>query len=147
MVDKAAEDDQGFESILKELDKTFKYDDQVEMPRAFERFFYGTLRRDGQTLLNYVASHREALTEIEKQGIKLPDTVAGWVLLRRAGLTSEQKQLVQGRAPDLSQRGVTEAMYFLFLVKISRGSQAIDIGEEKALELPRIDGPSDIMAT
>ena len=77
MVDKAAEDDQRFESIHQELDKTFKYDDQVEMPRTFERFFYGTLRREGQTLLNYVASHREALTEIEEHGIKLPDTVAG----------------------------------------------------------------------
>ena len=68
MVDRAAEDEQGFETILKELDKTFKYDDQVEMPRAFERFFYGTSRRDGQTLLNYVAAHREALTEVEKHG-------------------------------------------------------------------------------
>ena len=113
MVDRAAEDEQGFESILKELDKTFKYDDQVEMPRAFERFFYGTSRRDGQTLLNYVAAHREALTEVEKHGIKLPDNVAGWVLLRRAGLTTEQKQLVQGRAPDFAQKAVTEALYFL----------------------------------
>ena len=77
MVDRAAEDEQGFETILKELDKTFKYDDQVEMPRAFERFFHGTSRRDGQTLLNYVAAHREALTEVEKHGIKLPDNVAG----------------------------------------------------------------------
>ena len=91
----------------------FKYDDQVEMPRAFEKFFYGTSRREGQTLLNYVAEHREALAELEKHGISLPDKVAGWVLLRRAGLSQEQKQLIQGRAPDYAQKAVTEAMYFL----------------------------------
>jgi len=33
--------------------------------------------------------------------------------LRRAGLTAEQKQLVQGRAPDFAQKAVTEALYFL----------------------------------
>ena len=113
LVDKATEDKDGFDLILRQLDQTFKYDDQVEMPRAFERFFYGTSRREGQTLLNYVAEHREALAELEKHEIKLPDKLAGWVLLRRAGLSQEQRQLIQGRAPDFAQRAVTEAMYFL----------------------------------
>jgi hypothetical protein len=90
--------------ILKELDKTFQYDDQVqvEMPRAFEKFFYdGLSRRDGQTLINYVADHREYLMEVERHGVNIPEKVAGWLLLRRAGLTMEQKQLVQGRAKEL----------------------------------------------
>jgi len=113
LVDKAAEDKDGFDLTLRQLDQTFKYDGQVEMPRAFEKFFYGTSSREGQTLLNYVAEHREALAELEKHGISLPDKVAGWVLLRRAGLSQEQKQLIQGRAPDFAQKAVTEAMYFL----------------------------------
>ena len=90
--------------ILEELDKTFQYDDQVqvEMPRAFEKFFYdGLSRRDGQTLINYVADHREYLMEVERHGVNIPEKVAGWLLLRRAGLTMEQKQLVQGRAKEL----------------------------------------------
>ena len=33
LVDKATESEDGFQLILNELDKTFKYDDQVEMPR------------------------------------------------------------------------------------------------------------------
>jgi hypothetical protein len=40
LVDKASEDKDGFDLILRQLDQTFKYDDQVEMPRAFEKFFY-----------------------------------------------------------------------------------------------------------
>ena len=113
LVEKASEDKDGFDLILRQLDQTFKYDDQVEMPKAFEKFFYGTSRREGQTLLNYVAEHREAMAELEKHGISLPDKVAGWVLLRRAGLSTEQKQLIQGRAPDFAQKAVPEAMYFL----------------------------------
>lgn len=62
-----------------------------EMPRACEKFFYGVCRRDGQTLINYVAEHREYLMEVA-HGVKIPDKMAGWRLLRRAGLTMEQKK-------------------------------------------------------
>lgn len=98
IAEKAAEAEDGFMMILTELDKTFKYDHQVEMPRAFERFFFGLHRREGQTMINYVADHREALAEVEKHGISIADKVAGWLLLRRAGLSTGQKQMVQGRA-------------------------------------------------
>ena len=81
IAEKAAEADDGFMMILTELDKTFKYDDQVEMPRAFERFFFGLHQREGQTMINnYVADHREALAEDEKHGISIAGKVAGWPL-------------------------------------------------------------------
>ena len=37
-----------------------------------------------KTLISYVADHREALQELEKHGAVLLDTVAGWLLLRKA---------------------------------------------------------------
>lgn len=43
MVDELLAKEDAFDLILNELDKTFKYNEQVEMPRAFERFFYGRL--------------------------------------------------------------------------------------------------------
>jgi len=101
-------------TILNKLDKTFKYNDQVEMPRAFEKFFFGLHRREGQTMINYVADHGEALAEVEKHGISIADKVAGWLLPRRAGLITEQKQMVQGRASEFTQTSVMEAIYFLF---------------------------------
>ena len=52
IAEKAAESEDGFMMILNELDKTFKYNDQVEMPRAFEKFFFGLHRREGQTMIN-----------------------------------------------------------------------------------------------
>ena len=46
IAEKAAEIEDGFMMILSELDKTFKYDDQVEIPRAFEHFFFGLRTSD-----------------------------------------------------------------------------------------------------
>ena len=59
----------GFEQILSELEKIYKYDEKVEMPRAFEKFFYGTSRGSGQTLMAYCADHREAARDLLKYGV------------------------------------------------------------------------------
>eukprot|EP00435_Cladocopium_sp_Y103_P067059 s369_g29.t1 len=108
-----AKEEGAFDLILAELDATFRYNEDVEMPRAFEKFFYGTTRKPDQTLLSYVADHREALGEVEKHGVQISDKVSGWILLRRSGLTHEQKQLILSQNPKLTYAKVVEAMYFL----------------------------------
>eukprot|EP00435_Cladocopium_sp_Y103_P075329 s109_g56.t1 len=100
--DACAEEEGAFDLILAELDTTFRYNEDVEMPRALERFFYGLNRKPDQTLLSYVADHREALAEVEKHGVQISDKVSGWILLRRSALSSEQKQLIQSQCPKLS---------------------------------------------
>ena len=60
LVDKVADETDGFEQVLAQLDRCFKYDDRVEMPRALKKFFYGSTRRGDQSLLQYCADHREA---------------------------------------------------------------------------------------
>ena len=114
MVDKVSEDETGFDQVLVQLDKCFKYDDRVEMPRALERFFYGSTRRGDQSLMQYCADHREARRELEKHKITLPDTVSGWLMLRRSSLTYEQRQMVQTQCSSLEEVKVEEAMYYLF---------------------------------
>lgn len=54
-----------------------KYNEKVEMPRAFEKFFFSLHRRPDQALLSYTTEHREHLREIEKYGVKIPTAVAG----------------------------------------------------------------------
>ena len=115
IAEKASEDKDGFNMIMEVMDKTFRYDSRVEQPRSFERFFYSMSRRSDQTLMSYCAEHREALREVEKHNIKLPSEVTGWLMLRRSGLTQEQKQLVQGQCgATLEESKVEEAMYYLF---------------------------------
>ena len=77
-------------------------------------FFYGLFRGLDQTLLSYCSDHREALREVEKHGIKIPPEVEGWILLRRAGLSAEQMQLIQSQLQNkFTASLVEEAKYYL----------------------------------
>ena len=89
------EKENGLDIILTRLDKQWQYDDKVEMPEAFEKYFFKMNRQPGQTLLTYCTDSAQALRELTRYDVKIPDEVAGWLLLRRSGLTKEQKQLIQ----------------------------------------------------
>ena len=89
------EKENGLDVILTRLDKQWQYDEKVEMPETFEKYFFKMNRQPGQTLLAYCTESAQALRELTKYEVKIPDEVAGWLLLRRSGLTKEQKQLVQ----------------------------------------------------
>ena len=113
--EKLAESEDGFPRVLALLDKCFKYDSRVEAPRSMELFFFTMGRRPEQTLLTYVAEHKERQREIERHGIKVPDAISGWLLLRRAGLTLEQRHLVMSQVgSDTEIAKVESALYFLF---------------------------------
>ncbi|CAE7831349.1 unnamed protein product, partial [Symbiodinium microadriaticum] len=116
LAETAPDDENGFNIVLQELDRVYQYDSRVEMPKAFERFFYGINRPYGQTLIQYCSDHREAARELERHDVKLPDPVGGWLLLRRAALTAEQRQLVMSQVDNkkLSVNTVEQALFYLF---------------------------------
>ena len=114
LVDKVADAEDGFQQLLSQLDRCFKYDDRVAMPRALEKFFYGETRRGDPTLLQYCADHRAARRELERHKINLPDAVSGWLLLRRSSLTYEQRQMVQTHCSSLDEIKVEESLYYMF---------------------------------
>ena len=106
------EKESAFESIIKLLDGHFEYDTRVQLPSDFDGYF-GLQRKPGQTLLAYVSDHAELHKKLEKHGVSLPTAVQGWHLLRKSGLTKEQRQLVNLRAPQLELTKVVEAMYLI----------------------------------
>ena len=108
-----AEKDTAFSDILKLLDKHFQYDDRVQLPSDFDAYF-GLSRRQGQTLLSYVSDHEDQLKKLDRHGVKLPESVQGWHLLRKCNLSREQRQLVNLRAPTLEKGKVIEALYLIF---------------------------------
>ena len=116
LAETATEQEDGFITILQTLDRIYQYDAKVEMPKAFEKFFFGVARGNSQTLLAYCAEHRDCARELEKYDVKLPPQVAGWLLLRRASLTQEQRQLVLSQVPQnaLTPEKIEEVMYYLF---------------------------------
>lgn len=102
-----------FDKLLKLLDTAFEYDSRVQLPADFDRYFVSLQRRPGQTLLQYVTEHDECLRRLSDHKIDLPRAVQGWHLLRKAGLTREQKQLIMTQAPTLDRMKVQEAMYLV----------------------------------
>ncbi len=102
-----------FDKLIKLLDSAFEYDNRVQLPADFDRYFVGLQRRPGQTLLQYVTEHDECLRRLSDHKIDLPRAVQGWHLLRKAGLTREQKQLIMTQAPTLDRLKVQEALYLV----------------------------------
>ena len=130
-----AKEQGAFDLLISELDTLFRYNEDVEMPRAFEKFFYGLNRKPDQTLMAYVADHRQALHEVEKHGVQISDKVSGWILLRRAGLTTEQKQLIQSQCPKLSYDKIVETMFFL-LGQDYKGKITVDLSKWRGRKIP-----------
>ena len=105
--------DQHFDKLLKLLDAAFEYDSRVQLPADFDRYFVSLQRKPGQTLLQYVTEHDECLRRLSDHKIDLRKAVQGWHLLRKAGLTREQKQLIMTQAPTLERVKVQEAMFLV----------------------------------
>ena len=102
-----------FEKILKILDKAFEYDKSVQLPTDFDKYFTGLHRRPGQSLLEFTTEHDHLYNKLSDHDVTLPGKVQGWHLLRRAGLTREQRKLVTAQAPTLERNKVQEAMFLL----------------------------------
>ena len=108
------EKDDGLKSILQRLDSQWQYDDRVEMPDAVEKYFYKTQRKVGQSLLEFCTEHQQSLRELQKYKIALPDQVAGWLLLRKAGLSKDQQQMIYTQTgTDMSLNNIEKSMYMI----------------------------------
>ena len=102
-----------FNKLLKMLDKAFEYDNRVQLPGDFDKYFSGFQRHSGQTLLDYCTQHDELYNRLADHKVTLPTQVQGWHLLRRAGLTREQRQLVLTQAPTLEKNKVQETLFLV----------------------------------
>ena len=108
-----AEKPDALDRILKVMDKAFGHDSRVQLPQDFDKFFTHLHRRPGQTLLQYVTDYDECSRKLEDHKISLPGLVQGWHLMRRAGLSKEQRQLIVTQAPTLERNKVQEAIFLI----------------------------------
>eukprot|EP00435_Cladocopium_sp_Y103_P055656 s147_g18.t1 len=92
---KDLEGENGLDVLLERLDKQRQYDDRVETSNIFDNFFFKVQRKTGQTLMEYVTEFHQALREVSRLKVTLPEEITGWLLLRRAALTKDQRHLVQ----------------------------------------------------
>ncbi|CAK9022179.1 unnamed protein product [Durusdinium trenchii] len=121
-----AENDKALDHILTRLDSTFRYDSKVELPADFSAYFEHLQRRQDQTLLQFVTDHDDKLKQVEKHGVKLPDTVQGWHLLAKSGLTREQKQMLMTQSAFLERAKAQQAMYAILGQDYKGGGQSVN---------------------
>ena len=108
------EREDGIQTILRRLDAQWQYDERVEMPEAFEKFFFRLVRKQGQSLLDFCSEFNQALRELKKFKIELPQEVSGWLMLRRAALSKEQQLMIQTHiGTTLTLTAVEPALYLI----------------------------------
>ncbi len=64
------------------------------LPLVFEEYFFKPIRKPNETLFEYVQRIHEATKKVSEFKSRLPEKVQGWLLLRRAGLTYEQRPII-----------------------------------------------------
>ena len=75
-----------FSPIFQLLDRLYQYEDDVELPGRCEEFFQEFSRQKGEELQAYIIRHATLRMKMKEVGIDVPDLLAGWHLLSRAGV-------------------------------------------------------------
>ena len=107
--------EEGILAILRRLDAQWQYDEKVEMPEAFEQFFFDGQAAGSIPPIEYCTEFNQSLRELMKYKIAPPPEVTGWLMLRRAALTKEQQTMVQTHiGTTLTLTAVEPALYLFF---------------------------------
>ena len=99
---------------MKTLDKAFQYDARVRLPQDFDEYFSHLSRKPGETLLSFITNNDKKAAAGRGHGIKILDEeVQGWLLLKKANVNREQRQMVVTQAPKLEKLRVQESLYLI----------------------------------
>ena len=90
--------EEGKDNILRTLQDHFAPHLETSLPKAFEAAIYGEVRGAKEFFGDYVIRMEHAFTELERKGVKLHESVTGYVMFRQANLneTQESQMLTWG---------------------------------------------------
>ena len=75
-----------FKPIFTLLDRLYQHEEDVELPARCEEFFQEFGRLKNEEMQAYLLRHATLNKKLREVGIALPDLLAGWHLLTRAGV-------------------------------------------------------------
>ena len=81
----------GVEVILDTLAEVFQCEQETELFDALEDTFFGPGRKKGERVHDHALRVRSNVREPAKQGLRLADQVQGFLLLRRANLSTQAR--------------------------------------------------------
>ena len=112
---KDLEAENGLDVLLRRLDSKWKYDERVELGSIFDTFFFKVQWKPNPSLLEYVTDFHQALRDVQRLKVDLPEEITGWLMLRRAALTKDQQHLVQSQAgKTLTLGNVDQSLFLVF---------------------------------
>lgn len=85
----------GFQIILAELDKFYRYDQQAEGPLRCEEYFEKSQRLPNDTVNEYEMRERDLRSRLNDLGIIIPDDVSGWIARSRTAISHYQEPTVR----------------------------------------------------
>ena len=86
---------EGYSLILSAIMEKYRSYLEVAVPAAIDRFFYGGEKQKGQSFAAYIAQKETSKIELGNHlQEKLSSKIAGRILLRQAGLTEYQRELL-----------------------------------------------------
>ena len=71
------------------LAEALRGEHETDLFDALKDSFYGLDRKKGERLHDYALGVQSNVRELAKQGVRLPDQVHGFLLLRRANLSTQ----------------------------------------------------------
>ena len=92
--------DDGGNVILDTLTGAFQGEQETELFDSLEDTFYGPGRKKGERLHDYALRVQSNVRELAKQGVRLPDQGQGFLLLRRANLSTQARIAIMALAGD-----------------------------------------------
>ena len=92
----------GVEVILDTLAEAFQGEHETELFDALEDTFNGPGRKKGGRLHDYALRVQSNVRELAKQGVRLPDQVQGFLLFRRANMSTRARIATITLADNLS---------------------------------------------
>ena len=84
----------GYEAVIKKLKEFYQPHMEQAMPRAFERAIYGEPRKAKEGFGEFVVRQEGLFRALAEEGIKLEDTVKGYVLFRQSNLSAAQEDQI-----------------------------------------------------
>lgn len=80
------EEKRPFRPLLALLDGLYQYEDVVEVPNRCEEFFQDFSRTKGEEMQAYLIRHATMMKKMKEIHVEIPELLAGWHLLTRAGV-------------------------------------------------------------
>ena len=127
--------EEGSKAIMKKLREYFSPYLESALPRAFEEAVYSEMRKNKETIQEYIIRQDAAFKELKDEGVTLDDTVKGYIIFRHASLTQVQEdQVTTWTSGQYGREEVIKALRRLEKVHHDKAGKhfitAVDEGED-----------------